>query len=119
MPPTEYHFNPDFLSVLITHINNKHLSPIYTINLNQKYSMEYILVIVNAISTISYNKYKLPDDVSQVLNQSIYAKYSRTSLKQLIRTQIITNTDHEHFLNTYVVIGNDIPVIIKELTVCV
>jgi len=113
---SEFHFKQDFINLLLTHIDAKLLRNVYNINTNTKYTIDYILDIMIAISSKSYARFRIPTDLAKYFKESEYSKFSRTSLKSLIKTQILYATDNS-FFNTYVVIGHDIPVTIKELVV--
>lgn len=118
MKITEFNFKHDFLNILIDHLNEKGLRSVYNINVDAKYNIDYIVNVITAISNPSYSRFKIPQKLAEYFKESIYTKYSKTSLKSLVKKQLFTsNTDS--FFNTYVIIGNDIPITIKELTVVV
>lgn len=72
--------------------------------------------MIIVVSQKSYTRFKLPNDLAIYFGKSIYSKFSRTNLKYLVKQQLSTNIDSS-FLETYVVIGHDIPIAIKELVV--
>jgi hypothetical protein len=71
------------------------------------------------ISTKSYTRYRLSQELCQFLGPhfSHYGKYSKTAIKQIVKEQIFDNSSNNTIFNTYVIIGHDIPINIKELNV--
>jgi hypothetical protein len=116
MRSTEYTFQHDFINLLLNILDSKGLRAIYNLNHNAKYSIDYIADVIIAISQRSYTRYRIPNDLATYFKESIYSKYSKSYLKNLIKQQLSTSTDNL-FFNTYVVIGYDVPVTIKELVV--
>jgi hypothetical protein len=116
MKVTEFNFKPEFINILITHLDAKSLRPVYNINPNAKYTVDNIIEIIAAISQKCYTRYRLPGDLARYFKESEYSKFSRTSLKTLVKNQFLTTTDNS-FFNTYVVIGYDVPITIKEMVV--
>ena len=116
MKVSEYTFQSEFINLLLNILNKQDLRTIYNLNHNAKYSIDYIVDVIIAISQKSYNRYRFPDILANHLKESPYSKFSRTYIKNLVKLQLTTNTDNT-FFNTYVVIGHDVPVTIKELVV--
>ena len=116
MKVSEYTFQSEFINLLLNILTTQGLRTIYNLNQNAKYSVDYIVDVIIAISQKSYNRYRIPDNLANHLKESPYSKFSRTYIKNLVKLQLTTNTDNT-FFNTYVVIGHDIPVTIKELVV--
>ena len=73
--------------------------------------------IILTFSTQSYQRYKLPSSLITFLKGSIYTKYSKNQLKYFIKQQIFVKDND--FVKNYIVINNDIPIIIKELNVII
>jgi len=116
MKITEHTFKHEFINLLLNILDSKNLRPVYNLNSNAKYTIDYIADVIVAISQKSYTRFRLPNELATFFNESIYSKYSRTYIKTLIKQHLSTNTDNS-FFNTYVVIGYDVPVTIKELVV--
>ena len=114
-----FNFKNDFIQILIKNIDTKGLRPIHNLNLQAKYTIDYITDVIIAISTKSYTKYKLPTDLSLYLNQPQYSKYSRLTIKKIIKDQKYDSSENNYIFNTYIVIGHDIPINIKELNVII
>jgi hypothetical protein len=119
MKINEYYFKPDFIEMLLKQIDIKSMRPIYNLNSQAKYSIDYIVDIIMNISTKSYTRYRLSPELCQFLgpNFSQYGKYSKTAIKQIVKEQIFDNSSNNTIFNTYVIIGHDIPINIKELNV--
>ena len=112
---TSYIFKKELLNILIKHINLNGITA-YSINLNEKYTINYIYQIIIKISTQYYLKYMLPTDLSAYFNKSSNCKLKPSIIKNLLKSEYyIANNDS--FLKTYVVIDHDIHKPIKELTV--
>lgn len=116
---SEYTYKPEFLNIIFKHIRDKNLTNVYNINLSSKYSLNYMTDVVIAISTKTYSRYRLPDDIAEYLHKSPFSRFSKTSLKNLIRSQHCDSFKDNTFFSTYVVIGHDVPVSIKELSVII
>ena len=116
---TEFYFKSESIDILEKHIDSKGLRAVYNLNVNTKYTIDYIVDVVLQISNKSYTRYKLPLDLCTYLNQSQYSKYSRTSIKNFVRDLTFTGSENNSIFNTYVIIGHDIPVNIKQLNVIV
>jgi hypothetical protein len=114
-----FNFKNDFIEILIRNIDQKNLRAVYNLNSQAKYTIDYIVDVIIAISTKSYTRYKLPADLCNYLNQSQYSKYSRTSIKTVVKEQTYNSSGNNSIFNTYVVIGHDIPVNIKQLNVVI
>ena len=119
MKINEYYFKSEFINILIANINNKGLGSIYNLNTQAKYTVDYIVDILIQISNKSYTRYKLPVDLCTFLGQSQYSKYSRTSIKNFVKDQTFNSSENNSIFNTYVVIGHDIPINIKQLDVII
>jgi hypothetical protein len=120
----EYYYNKEFIDILIKYLNEKDLHSFYKLNNNTKYTVGYITSIVKAISTNYVNnshKYTFPINLINYLNLSQYSLYAKRSIVGFIKKQIINinNDNNNNFLKTYVVIGHDYPIVIKELTVII
>jgi hypothetical protein len=64
-----------------------------------------------------FNNYKLPPLLASHFKKT-FLKLSPSSIKKLVKTQMHTNQkDDDTFLKTYIIIGHDIPVPVKELTI--
>lgn len=112
----EYIYKTEFMNILIDNINIKGLKTIYNINKDGKYNINYILdILINISKAYSNLNYEIPNNLSQYLSKSIYTKYKVAKLKEIIKTQILCNNND--IFNNYVIIGNNTPIIIKELTV--
>lgn len=111
-----YYFKEEFINILIENINSKNLKTIYNLNKDSKYNINYILGILTNISKYSYTSYELPNNLSQYLSKPIYSKYKKCSLRDIIKSQIITDNN---IYNNYVIIGDDSPILINELTVII
>ena len=114
-----FNFKNDFIEILIRNIDQRGLRAVYNLNSQAKYTIDYIVDVIIAVSTKSYTRYKLPADLSQYLNQSQYSKYSRTSIKTFVKDQTYNSSGNNSIFNTYVVIGHDIPINIKQLNVVI
>lgn len=119
MKINEFFFKSDFIEILIRHIDSRGLRSVYNLNANTKYTIDYVVDIVLQISNKSYTRYKLPQDLCTYLNQSQYSKYSRTSIKNFVKDLTFSGSENNSIFNTYVVIGHDIPVNIKQLNVVI
>lgn len=115
----EFFFKSEFIDILVKHIDTNGLRSIYNLNTNTKYTIDYIIDIVLQISTKSYTRYRLPQDLCTYLNQSQYSKYSRTSIKNFVKDLTFSSSENNSIFNTYVVIGHDIPINIKQLSVII
>jgi hypothetical protein len=116
MKITEYNYKPEFINLLLNILDSKGIRNQYNLNHTAKYNIDYIADVIIAISIKSYTRFRLPNDLAAFLGQSTYSKCSRKYLKSLIKLQLTSNTDSS-FFDTYVVIGYDVPVTIKELVV--
>lgn len=117
----EHHFKEEFLTILINIINSKNLNAIYNIDKNVKYNIDYMTDIIIAVSNkYGYNRYKLIPELANFLNKSTITRYTRSSIKSIIKS-LITSSDKDNitFINKYVVIGHDIVKNIHELTVII
>ena len=115
----EYYYNKDFINILIKYIDENKLYSVYKLNTNLKYTINYILDILISLSiNNNNNRYTLPANIISYLKLSQYSLYSKFSIKQFIKNQII-KTNYDNFLKNYVVIGQDNPNIIKELTIII
>jgi len=121
----EYKFNSDFLKIINTLIIEYNLSSKYNeFNSEIRYCIDNIYNVIMELS--DFNKYqnriKLPPKLHNYLkidNNNIY-RLTKLRLKQCIKENIYKdNNVNSQFLNTYIVIGYDVPITIKELTVCV
>lgn len=110
----DYSFKEEFINILIENINNKGLKTVYNLDKNQKYRINNILEIVLNISKCSNSSYELPQNLSQYLHQPIYTRYRITKIRDIIKNQIILNNN---IYNNYVIVGDDTPLLIKELTI--
>ena len=116
----EYYFNTDFVNIISNHINQKGLRAIYDINTNTKYTLDKVVEAVVAICTSHYGRLRLPGDLCQFMDRSEYQKYSKHSIKSLVKQYMLkTNNSNDTFFTTYVVIGYDVPIPIKELTITI
>jgi hypothetical protein len=117
--PLEYYYNKEFINILINYIDEHKLYSVYKLNINSKYTINYILDILISLSKNNdNNKYTLPANIISYLKFSQYSLYSKFSIKQFIKNQII-KTNNDNFLKTYIIIGQDNPNIIKELTIII
>jgi hypothetical protein len=116
MRVTEHVLKHEFINLLLNILDSKGLRTIYNLNCNAKYSIDYIVDVIIAVSQKAYTRFRIPNELATYFNESIYSKYSKTYLKTLIKQQLSTTTDNL-FFNTYVVIGHDVPVTIKDLQV--
>ena len=116
---SKFNYKLEFINILIYNLTNLGLSNIYKLDKNTKYNIAYISnIIVNISITCGklINKYIFPHNLSQYLNNYITNRsYSIENIYKLVKTQISNND--ELFINTYIIIGHDIPIIINELTV--
>ncbi len=115
---TEYNFNKEFINILINYIDERKLYSLYKLNNDTKYTVDYLLDIVITLSTKNGYKYVLPHNIMNYLKFSHYGLCSKTSIKQFITKQII-NIEDDGFLKTYLAIGHNYPIEIKELTVII
>jgi len=114
----EYYYNKDFINILIKYIDEKKLYSIYKLNNETKYTIDYILDIIISISTNNGNRYTMPINMMSYLKLSQYSLYTKKSIRQFIKKQII-DTNNDNFLKTHIVIGHHYPIIIKELTIII
>jgi len=119
MKINEFYFKPEFIEILLKYIDAKSLRTIYNLNTQAKYTVDYMVDVIINISSKCYTRYKLPVELCTFLNLSHYSKYSRTSIKTLVKDQIFDNLKNNSIFNTYVVIGHDIPIQLKELNVII
>jgi hypothetical protein len=119
MKINEFYFKPEFIEILLKHIDAKSLRTIYNLNTQAKYTIDHMVDVIINISSRCYTRYKLPQDLCIFLNLPHYSKYSKTSIKTLVKDQIFDNLKNNSIFNTYVVIGYDIPIQLKELNVIV
>lgn len=115
---SEYYFNKNFITILIEILKYFNLFSNFVLNNETKYTIKDIIDVVVGISEKKNNGFKLPIKLTQYLNISNYSIYSKDKIKQLIKRQII-NTNYDNFLKTYIVIGHNYPVLIKELNVVI
>lgn len=115
----EHTYKPEFLNIISKHVKDRNFTDVYDINMSRKYSLDYITDVVLAISSSKYNKYKLPTDLAEYFHRSEYIRYTKTSLKDIIKSQQCETSQDNTFFNTYIVIGHDIPISIKELSVVI
>ncbi len=121
----KYSFQQDFINCIINYLNTEAPQSIkddITANINIQpnttYTINNICDILVKISTKKYGRHKLPLSILTFLGLSTYSSYTLYSIKYLVKKQINTIND-EHFIKTYVVIGYDVPISIKELTVVI
>jgi hypothetical protein len=116
MKTTEYTFQPELINLLSTILDSKGLRSVYNLIPSAKYSIDYIVDVIIAVSQKTYTRYRIHNDLANLFKESSYSKYSRTSLKSFVKKFLSSQTDNS-FFNTYVIIGHDVPVTINELTV--
>jgi len=122
MREIEYKFNEQFLNIINSLIVEKNLNSKYIeFNSQIKYKLETIYNVIVELSNNYCGSIKLPESLDSYLrnNNSYSYRLTKAKLRQLIKNEIYKNSNNSDFLNTYVVIGHDIPVNIKQLTVCV
>lgn len=115
----EYTYKPEFLNIILNRIKHLKLTNVYNINLSSKYSIDYMTEVVLAISRKIYNRYRLPADLAEYLHKSPYSRFSKSSLKSIIKSQECKTFKDNTFFNTYIVIGHVVPISIKELSVVI
>ena len=116
MRVTEHTFKPEFINTLLAILDEKGIRSIYNLNTNAKYSIDYLTDVIIAISQKSYTRYRIPENLANYFKESLYCKFSRTSIKNLVKQQLGSCTN-DSFFSTYVVIGYDLPITIRELEV--
>ena len=116
----EYYFNADFVNIVSNFITQKNLRSVYDINTNTKYTLDKMVEAVCAICNTQYGRLRLPAELCQFMGQSEYQKYSKHGIKNLIKQYMLkTNNTVDSFFTTYVVIGYDVPIPLKELTIVI
>jgi hypothetical protein len=115
----EFNFNKQFIDILINNIEELKLYSMYRLSNDIKYTIDYIFDIIIAISIKKNYNYMFPTDLNKFLANSNYSIYSKYSIKHIIRRQIIEANNNNNFLKKYIVIGNNYPVIIKDLTIII
>jgi len=113
----QFYFNTVFINLMYVHLQDRNLSSIYKLNHEVKYTVDYILATLLVISIKTNNRYKLPTNMIRYLNLSEYVLFTKNSIRNIIKKQIISSDDT--FLKTYIVIGINNPIVIKELTIIV
>jgi hypothetical protein len=119
-----YNYNNELLNILMNELNKKNPQSKYKISINEKYSVNNIVDIILDISIkdmIYPEYYKLPLELIKYFKGAIYSKYTQKIIIKLVKNNISINTNviNKLFLNTYIVVGYDVPLKINELTVIV
>ena len=114
---SECYFNKNFIQILINLINEKRIYSTYKLNIHIKYSIDYICNIIKIISTKSNsNRYLIPQELCTILNVRNNVALSMCIIKKYVREQII-QTNIDICKNNYLIIGDNSPIVIKELIV--
>ena len=109
-------FEPDFINLLSNILIQKNLTNVTELKYNTKYTVNYITNIIIDISTKKNTKFTLHPGLIDYFKVSLYSSFTKQFIKTLIKQQII-NPINDSFLNTYIIIGYDIPITVNELTV--
>jgi len=111
-----FNFKKELINILIGHIQSNCLGSFYNLDVNRKYTLDHIVEIVIQISKKKSAKYKMPENLSAYLNKPSYKTFSVSSIKAMLNNQHYSAIN-DAFIKTYVIIGHDIAISVKELTV--
>ncbi len=118
----EYKFNKNFIDILIKYIDEQKLYLVYKLDNETKYTIDYIFNIIKSLSNNNNNnnnnRLSLPINLINYLKLSQYSLYTKKTIRNFIKQQII-KIENDDFLKTYIVIGHEYPNVIKELTVII